>query len=566
MRSDSPLSHPMKSLHLGLSLMVALAALTSAAAAQTPRPLSLEDALRLSQAQSEALRIAEAGVTRARGQQLQARAQYLPQLSGTAGYTRTLATQFSALSGGDAPAPPPSVPPAPPRDTTTYFQPCSRYLAAAGASDAARIAGLELYSRCSSSGGIDFSKVGFGAQNQYQLAANGSLLLWSGGRVQAQNRAATAGRRSAEIELTSQRAQLALDVTQAYYDAVLSDRLVAIAESSLAWTEGTLRQTTLARQVGNQSEFELLRARVTRDNQVPVVLQRRTDRDLAYMRLKQLLNLPYQEAVQLTSDIHEPAEASTVRTAANAAPSVLGAGTDTSVSSRAAVRQLDEALRAQEAQLTIARREWLPSISLSSAYSRVAFGRGAPPSWGNWLNNWTVSLGASFPLFTGGRIRGEQLVAQAGVDESKARLDQVRELAALDAHQTIAQLQQAEAALAASVGTADQAARAYTIADVRYREGISTQIELSESRLNLEQARINRAQAARNLQVARMRLALLKDLPLGAGASFGGASAGAAAGAQGGAATGGAAGAMGGTPSQSTRITTQQASTSQIPQ
>ncbi len=149
--------------------------------------------------------------------------------------------------------------------------------------------------------------------------------------MQAQNRAASAGRRVSEIELASQRAQLALDVTSAYYDAVLSDRLVAIAESSLAWTEGTLKQTTLARQVGNQSEFELLRSRVTRDNQIPVLLQRRTDRDLAYLRLKQLLNLPYQEDVRLTSDINEPAESRDVRTAVNAIPGNVSTEMDTSV-------------------------------------------------------------------------------------------------------------------------------------------------------------------------------------------------------------------------------------------
>ena len=546
----------MKSLHLILLAAAAsLASMAGTAAGQGPRSLSLDEALRLSLTQSEVMRIAQAGVMRAQGQQLQARAQYLPQVNGTAGYTRTLATQFSAFQSSPAPEPPPSVPPAPPRDTTTFFQPCTRYLAAAGASDSDRLRGLELYSRCSSSGGgLDFSRVGFGAKNQYQLAASGSLTLWSGGRVQAQNRAANAGRRSSEIELASQKAQLALDVTQSYYDAVLADRLVAIAESSLVWTDGTLRQTTLARQVGNQSEFELLRARVTRDNQVPVVLQRRTDRELAYLRLKQLLNLPYQQSLRLTSDINEPADARDVRTAANPSvaimPGTATAETDTSVSSRAPVRQLDEALKAQEAQLAIARSEWLPTISMSSAYSRVAFGSGGIPSWGNWLNNWTVALGASFPIFNGGRIRGEQMVARAGVDESRARLDQTRELAALDAQQSSAQLRQAEAALLASVGTTEQAARAYTIADVRYREGISTQIELSESRLNLEQARINRALAARNLQVARVRLALLKDLPLGGGA-FGGASASSATSR---AAPTGA------------RSTTQQASTSPIPQ
>ena len=95
------------------------------------------------------------------------------------------------------------------------------------------------------------------------------------------NRAAHAGKRSADIEQTSQRAQLALSVTEAYFDATLADRLVAIAESSLAWTDRALRQTSLARQVGNTSEFDELRAQVTRDNQRPVLIQRRWERDRA---------------------------------------------------------------------------------------------------------------------------------------------------------------------------------------------------------------------------------------------------------------------------------------------
>ena len=61
----------------------------------------------------------------------------------------------------------------------------------------------------------------------------------------------------------------------------------------------------------------------------------------------------------------------------------------------------------------------------------------------------------------------------------------------------------------------EQAQRAYAIAEVRYREGISTQTELSDARLLLQQAEANRAQAARDLQVARVRSALLRDLPFG---------------------------------------------------
>ena len=141
-------------------------------ASTTPRALSLQEALQIAERASETVQIAQAGVERARGQVLQARSQYMPQLSGSLQYTRTLKSQFSALQTSQ-PEPGPDVPPRPPSDTTTYFQPCTRYLAAPGATEAQRLAGLETFSRCSSGGGIDFTKVGFGSKNQYQLGLSG---------------------------------------------------------------------------------------------------------------------------------------------------------------------------------------------------------------------------------------------------------------------------------------------------------------------------------------------------------------------------------------------------------
>jgi outer membrane protein TolC len=111
-------------------------------------------------------------------------------------------------------------------------------------------------------------------------------------------------------------------------------------------------------------------------------------------------------------------------------------------------------------------------------------------------------------------VGGAIQVAQANLDEARARLQQSRELAALDTRVALNQLQQAEASFAASRGTAQQAQRAYSIDQIRYREGISTQTDLTQSRLLLEQALANQAQSARDLAVARARIVLLRDLPL----------------------------------------------------
>ena len=153
-------------------------------------------------------------------------------------------------------------------------------------------------------------------------------------------------------------------------------------------------------------------------------------------------------------------------------------------------------------------------------------------AYNDFFPNWSVSVGLSLPLFTGGRIRGDVLVAQANQVEAEQRLQQAREFASLDAQLALAQLQQASVAYAASAGTSEQAARAYQIAEVRYREGISTQVELNDSRLLLQQSQANRAQAARDLQVARVRLSLLRDLPLQGGAAAGQATGGTGAGQQ----------------------------------
>jgi len=237
------------------------------------------------------------------------------------------------------------------------------------------------------------------------------------------------------------------------------------------------------------------------------VIQRQSDREVAYLRLKQLLNLPLDSPLELTTVVDDSA-------ATNAALASIGITGDTAAVDRATVRQAAEAIDAQRGLLKVAKAQRFPTLALTSQYGKVAFPLNNFPQSGDFRTNWTIGVASQIPLFTGGRIKGDQMVAEANLREAQARYDQLREFAALDSRVTINNLLQARAAWQASQGTAEQAARAYSIATVRYKEGISTQIELNDARILLEQAVANRALAARNLQVARVKLALLPDLPL----------------------------------------------------
>jgi outer membrane protein len=435
-------------------------------AAQTPPPvqgapggkvimLSLEDALRIGSGESETVWVAEAGVMRAVGTEIISRSGLLPQLSGTANYTRTLRSQYSGLFSGS--------------------------------------------STGGSQGGLQ--NLPFGRTNQYTLGLSFSQFVFDGGQTVARLRASRSRRRSAEINVDANRAETLLDVTSAYFDALLSERLVTIAESSLAQQEEILRQTTVAFQVGDKSEFEQLQARVSRDNQLPMVLQSRSRRQEAYLRLKQLLNVPLEDDVRLTTPLEE-------------LPARFATPSDLSADTRAPVRQAQEEVQANQSLLAGARAERWPSISLSSRYSPVAYPANGFPQYGDFREDWTVSLNLSIPIFTGGRIVGDQLVARGNLSEAQARLKQTREAAELDVRTSQLDLADAQAILKSNESTVEQAKRGYEIAQIRFREGISSQIELQNARLLFEQAEVNRAQALRNVQVARARLALIRDLPL----------------------------------------------------
>ena len=303
----------------------------------------------------------------------------------------------------------------------------------------------------------------------------------------------------------------------AFYDAALSDRLVTITEAALEQAGQTLQQVELQFQVGQIAEFEVLRARVARDNQRAAVIRIGVQRDLAYLRLKQLLNIAADQPLELEANLTEPNGLLATRWSATLAEAEAGL----TLIDRTSVRQTEYGVQANEAAVAVAQSQFKPRVNLTSSF--IAYAYDPLPAYNR--RDWTVGASVSLPLLDGGRRKANRTIAEATLDASRQQLQQVRELSELDQRNAHATYLAARAAWEASSGTVEEAQRAHAIADVRFREGLSTQLELNDARLALERAGASRAQAARDLQVTRSRLALLADLPVGAVSGGGGATA-----------------------------------------
>ena len=479
-------------MRVAIAIVCAVVLFPLAVTAQTGPlgPLTLEQVLELAEARSETIAIAREGIRRAEGEEVRARSGLFPQLNVAVSYDRALASEFEGVF-----------------DSVAFGGPGDDLTPADD--------GLE--------------DLPFGRKNTWRVNLAFSQNVFSGGRIGAQRQMATAGRESALIGLTTSRAQLLFEVTQAYYDAALSARLVAIAEASVGQATATLRQTEAAFQAGTQPEFEVLRARVSRDTQNPNLIRQRANREIALLRLKQLLDLPAESTIELADALSDNVVAPPPVFASRVLPIEAAISVSDPVQvaltapapqvERAPVKDAATTVRLREAALAAVKAERMPSVSLTSTYGRVGYPSNVVPTLDRL--NWNVGVTMQVPILTGGRQRADEMIAQAELEQTRVQLRRVEELAALDTRSALAELIAARASWEATAGTVEQASRAYEIAEVRYQAGVSTQLELSDSRLLLQQAEANRVQAGRDLQVARARVALLPELPVGVGAGQG---------------------------------------------
>lgn len=438
--------------------------------------LSLDDAVGRALGGSEEVRLARSQVSLADAQVTQARAQALPQVDISLGYTKTLASAFDTGGGFELPDSLRFEP-----DTTATLEERVRYL-----EQTAPLAGL---------GGIGslFSNLPFGQENAYSASLVGSQLLYSGGRVGAALDIARSYRSAARLNLAEELAEIELQVRRAYWDARLARELEAIGEEALAQAERFLAEERLRYAAGRASELELMRAEVARDNLRPQLVAARNGAELAALELKRLVELPLEQPIRLTTDLEAPAAAEAEAEAL--APEVL-------IGQRAAIRAAEEQVEIRQQQVRISRGGFLPSVSLNMNYGRQLFPSDPFTFSGDWRTDWTIGLGVQIPVFSGFRRVAELEAARVELERARLQASQLRESVQLQYEAALGERRRAREEIAARQRTAEVAERVYELTVLRYDRGLATQLEVSDARLALLQARTNLAQAVRDYYVA----------------------------------------------------------------
>jgi outer membrane protein TolC len=163
---------------------------------------------------------------------------------------------------------------------------------------------------------------------------------------------------------------------------------------------------------------------------------------------------------------------------------------------RPVLRAAQENIGVREAAVTVYRAQRWPSLSLLGNLGFQAFpNRVTPPGFDQWRKDWYVALGVSWNVFNGLQTKGQIAEAQAQLRQARVEEVQLKEALEIQLEAGLADYRMARAQLDARQETVALAERAHELAESRFANGLSTQLEVSDAALLLDEARVNQVQA-----------------------------------------------------------------------
>ncbi len=423
---------------------------------------------------------------------LQARSTALPQLSLSTTYTRQIESVFQGQE---------NISPFKP-DTTAHDTTMADLLRRIRALEGALpYSGFYAVSELLSSSS-------FASQNSWIAALSLRQKVFQGGSIWASVEAANHGLDAARLLEDDTRSDVILRVRQAYLDALLAQRGVTIAELGRDQADNHLTQVRLRQDAGQASEFELLQAEVEADNQVPIVRNAYTAQEAADLELRRICKLPAAGTLLLTTPLLDseaiPAEPTDVDTTGLVENAMHTSG----------VEALEQAYAARGHAVTVAAAGKYPELDLFFDGGEQAYPMDVFPKRGDWLRNADAGVAVTWHLFDGLQTKGAIQEAKANQTQSLEDLtqarSQVRQAVILGRYE----LEKSAADLKARSRTVELAQRALDLANLRYQEGASSMLEVSDARIAWQMAQTNEAQARRDYFAALARLERYTGQPL----------------------------------------------------
>ena len=282
-------------------------------------------------------------------------------------------------------------------------------------------------------------------------------------------------------------------VKRAFYDVLLTQKLVDVNQKSYEVAKANYENTELLYKQGVSSEYDYLRAEVQLANVEPILIESKNNFELAKNNLKNLL------AIDLNTKIKAQGEFEVEKVA----PELLAKSDEILQEKNPLLQSLGIQKLMLEDNVDIEKAAYFPTLKAFGNYNWQTEDNTFKFKDFNWANTITAGLTISYPLFDGFK-RGAK-IEQAKIDLMSFEVSkkQVEEGLKIGLLQSKLKMEEALDRIDAQKKSVAQAERALKIAQTRYSSGVGTQLEILDTQNSLTQTRINYERAVYDFLIAK---------------------------------------------------------------
>lgn len=301
-----------------------------------------------------------------------------------------------------------------------------------------------------------------------------------------------------EMSTKERKENIVMNVTITYWQALLLQESVKLNKQSLERNLRSLEDSRSLLRQGKSLKIDTLRSFIGVENLNTAISYTESQLKINLLQLRQMIGLDTDGTVTLTDRLKHDGEARYFASVGNAY------GDD--LADRSDIQHMKLQIEMNKNLLRQSRAERIPSVSLVGMYQLQAQADDRRLEDYRWPKTSFVGIQAHFPLFSGNRINSKIRQSNIRLQQSEIELLDATDKAKTEIVTLENNLQEVFQRLGTQRKTVEAAEMNYRIVNDRYRNGLSSRLELSDAELALTEAKMNELHSIYNLKVAILQL------------------------------------------------------------
>jgi outer membrane protein len=322
--------------------------------------------------------------------------------------------------------------------------------------------------------------------------------LYAGGAVRAGMDIARLEKNSRTLDYEATVDQVIMDVRIAFYDILRNQSDVAVHEQAVNFLTEQVKNEQARLDVGTGQKLNVLRAEVNRALEQSALVDARNRLRNSYLRLSELLSIPY-----MPNDGQAPFDVDGTL-AYEKTTLELDDCLERALTQRPELTARENDINVQKKQLIVDHSAVLPHVGLFAGYDVVSEPDRTQSA--DHYDGYVAGASVSWQLFDGFAAKGRMNATRARVDAAEISYDALHRSIEADVLRAYRDLQRSEENIDTQTANVQLATDSQTLATANFGLGLTSQLELLQSRLDLTRAQVAELSARFEYNAALARL------------------------------------------------------------